>query len=390
MRVKCGECGETFDDLDAAKTHGAATGHENFHGDEDSLMEDAHENGPASEQSGAETATTTADEGPRMIEPRVREDLLKELTELMGFGRNKAIRALHFSKADSSERAIDWIERHEDDPDVNEPLLVPDEAHEGAKAKTVSKLTPEEARAKADELRRNAAARRAAEEKESERLREQERIRAGKELVEAKRMEDELSLKRNAEQRAAEKEEMERARAKIRAKIDEDRKERRRKLGLPEELSPEDLEQEREREEKRAKEMMEEVERKAKAGMYVKPVSKLENLRRHLVDIKKAFAEDVDAVTTCFNTLLTYLGNIARAPNEEKYRSIKLSNAAFQKRVVAVGGEIYLLEFGFKEIVDDAGEERLVLPQESVDQVLLKTAGEELHGAINNPFFGML
>ena len=175
-----------------------------------------------------------------------------ELTELMGFGRHKAIRALHFSGADSSERAIDWIERHEEDADINEPLLIEDPEHAAKKVKTVSKLTPEEAKKKADELRRNAAARKAErllEEAEMEHLREQERIRSGKELLAAKKLEDDLSLKRNAEARAAEKKEMDKALEAIRVKIEEDRKERRRKLGLPEELTPEEQEEERKREE---------------------------------------------------------------------------------------------------------------------------------------------
>ena len=406
MRLRCGTCGETFANVDEAKKHGADTGHENFDAAEttttsaDETMTDASaaarvnvENDDSSEGGPTETTTTTTTTAPKMIEPKVREDLLKELTELMGFGRNKAVRALYYSKAENAERAIDWIEKHEEDADVNEPLLIEDEESAVKTVKTVSKLTPEEAKAKADELRRNAAAKKAErllEEKEMERLRELERIRAGKELVEAKKLEEELSLKRNAEQRAAEKDEMDRARAAIRVKIEEDRRERRRKLGLPEELSPEELEEERKREEERAREMAEEIAKKAAAGMYVKPVSKLENLRKHLVDIKKAFIEDLDAVTTCFQTLLTYLGNIARAPDEEKYRSIKMTNAAFQKRVAAVGGEIYLIEFGFVETVDQAGEKRLVLSRQDVDPVLLKTAGEELHGAISNPFFGTL
>lgn len=357
--------------------------------------EDGAANAPEDEDANApnETGGANAPSSARAVEPKVREDLLAELTEIMGFNRNKAVRALYFSQADSAERAIDWIERHEEDADVNEPLLIEDESSAAKGVKTVSKMTAEEAKAKADELRRNAAAKKAErllEEREMERLREQERIRSGKELTEAKKLEDELSLKRNIEQRRAEKEEMDRARAAIRVKIDEDRRERRRKLGLPEEMTPEELEEERKREEAKAKEMAEEIARKAAAGMYVKPVSKLELLRKHLVDIKKTFIEDLDAVTTCFKTLLTYLGNIARAPSEEKYRSIKMSNAAFQQRVAAVGGEIYLLEFGFRETVDAAGDKRLVLASEDADPVLLRTAGEELHGAINNPFFGTL
>ena len=47
-------------------------------------------------------------------------------------------------------------------------------------------LTPEEARTAAEELRKSMAAKREKEEKESERLRELERIRAGKELQQAR------------------------------------------------------------------------------------------------------------------------------------------------------------------------------------------------------------
>ena len=57
------------------------------------------------------------------------------------------------------------------------------------------------------------------EEAELEKLREKERIRAGKELLEAKRKEDDLKLKRNLEARRIEKEEEQRARDKIRIKL---------------------------------------------------------------------------------------------------------------------------------------------------------------------------
>ena len=57
------------------------------------------------------------------------------------------------------------------------------------------------------------------EEAELERLREKERIRSGKELLEAKRKEDDLKLKRNLELRRIEKEEEARAREKIRVKL---------------------------------------------------------------------------------------------------------------------------------------------------------------------------
>lgn len=52
-----------------------------------------------------------------------------------------------------------------------------------------------------------------------EKLREKERIRSGKELLEAKRKEDDLQLKRNLELRRIEKAEEQRARDKIRVKL---------------------------------------------------------------------------------------------------------------------------------------------------------------------------
>ena len=57
------------------------------------------------------------------------------------------------------------------------------------------------------------------EEAELEKLREKERIQSGKELLEAKRKEDDLKLKRNLELRRIEKEEEQRARDRIRVKL---------------------------------------------------------------------------------------------------------------------------------------------------------------------------
>lgn len=56
-----------------------------------------------------------------------------------------------------------------------------------------------------------------------EREREKERIRIGKELLEAKRIEEENERKRLLALRKAEKEEEQRAREKIRQKLEEDK-----------------------------------------------------------------------------------------------------------------------------------------------------------------------
>ena len=162
------------------------------------------------------------------------------------------------------------------------------------------------------------AAKKEKDEREMERLREQERIRSGKELLAAKRQEEELQLKRNLEARRIEKEETARAKARIKEKLEEDRIARRLKLGLPAELTEEEKQREREREEKKAAAAAEEARKKAEAGLVVKPVEKIDALRKILVDIKKTHGEsNADGVTTCYKTLLLYLGNVVKAPDEE-------------------------------------------------------------------------
>ena len=322
-----------------------------------------------------------ASSSEEQVEPEVDEGLVIEL-EAMGFSRNKAVRALHATGTSSVEQAVNWIVEHENDADLDSPLLVP----KSRSAKKVP-LSKEEARVKAEELRKSMAAKKAKEEREMERLQEQERIRSGKELLKAKKMEEDLQLKRNMETRRIEKEEVKKAKAKILAKLEEDRVDRRRKLGLPDELTEEEKVKERERAEKKAAEARAEAEKKAAAGLIVKPVAKVDELRKILVNIKKN-APNEEAHTTCFKTLLLYLGNIAKNPSEEKFRTLKLSNGAFQKRVDNCdGGRLFLETFGFQL---DEGGGTLTLPADQVDQLLLQMTGSEINGALTNPFFGVL
>jgi peptide-N4-(N-acetyl-beta-glucosaminyl)asparagine amidase len=68
----------------------------------------------------------------------------------------------------------------------------------------------------------------------------------------------------------------------------------------------------------------------------------IEKLRGQLVAMKKAGGEE--SFKTAASTLLKYIGNIARAPEEDKFRSINMGNAAFQARVVAVPGAVEFLK----------------------------------------------
>ncbi|RYR23595.1 hypothetical protein Ahy_B03g068799 isoform B [Arachis hypogaea] len=201
-----------------------------------------------------------------------------------------------------------------------------------------------------------------------------ERIRIGKELLEAKRIEEENERKRLLALRKAEKEEERRAREKIKQKLEEDKAERRRKLGLPPEEPAE------------AKPST--VVEEKKSFLPVRPATKAEQMRECLRSLKQNHKEDDTRVKKAFQTLLTYVGNVARNPDEEKFRKIRLSNQTFQERVGALKGGIEFLEIcGFEKI--DGGE-FLFLPRDKVEMAVLNSAGSELDSAIKNPFFGVL
>lgn len=378
-RLVCTECGKSCR-TDAEKDlHTKYTGHSAY---EDKTGEAEAINTEKEFQQIKEQATEDADEGPskvgsvepeELVPPVVDQAFLSELRD-MGFSENKAVRAIHYAGASSVEAAVNWIVEHDQDVDIDEPLLVPK-----SKATPKPKLSAEEAKAVAQELARKAKEKREREERELEAQRERERIRMSKEMQAAKRKEDDLALKRNYEARQREKDEAKKAKEKIRQKLEEDRLERRRKLGLPE-LTEEELREERERIER------EEAEKEAKRLAFIKPVAVLEKLRAKLVDMKKSCGDNSEQFKTAANTLTKYLGNIARSPDEDKFRAIKLDNAAFVSRVATVPGAVDFLELvGFTR-----SDTLLNMPRDKVNLELLNSAGGELHNAVTNPFFGAL
>ncbi|KAL5188120.1 UBX domain-containing protein 6 [Glycine soja] len=203
-----------------------------------------------------------------------------------------------------------------------------------------------------------------------------ERIRIGKELLEAKRIEEENERKRLLALKKVEKEEEKRAREKIKKKLEEDKAERRRRLGLPPE------------EPSAAKPSPAPIVEEKKSFVPVRPATKAEQMRECLRSLKQNHKEDDARVKRAFQTLLTYVGNVARNPDEEKFRKIRLSNQSFQDRVGSLKGGIEFLEIcGFEKI--DGGE-FLFLPRDKVEMAVLNSAGSELDSAIKNPFFGVL
>ncbi|WOL11392.1 caldesmon [Canna indica] len=372
LNLVCTTCGKPCRSKTETDLHTKRTGHADF---EDKTMEMAKpidlEAAPKAPAESGERAGDESGQPEEMVVPEVDSSLLEQL-ESMGFPTARATRALHYSGNSSIEAAINWVAEHEDDPDIDEMPLVPNEKKTEADKPA---LTPEEVKMKAQELRERARKKKEEEERRMEREREKERIRIGKELLEAKRIEEENERKRIMALRKAEKEEENRAREKIRQKLEEDKAERRRKLGLPPE------------EPGTAKPSAAPVEEK-KSFVPVKPATKTERMRDCLRSLKQHHKDEDAKVKRAFQTLLTYIGNVAKNPNEEKFRKIRITNPTFQDRVGSLNGGIEFLELcGFEKLEDG---EFLLLPRDKVDMAILNSAGSELNSAISNPFFGVL
>ncbi|KAL5728042.1 hypothetical protein ACHQM5_001167 [Ranunculus cassubicifolius] len=305
------------------------------------------------------------DEEEEMVVPEVDGKLVEEIGA-MGFTGPRVTRALHYTGNSSVQSAINWIMEHENDMDIDELPIVP--ANAKPKPPYLA-LTEEEIKIKAQELLERARKKKEEEEKIMERKREKDRIRVGKELLEAKRIEEENERKRMVMLRKAEKAEEKRAREKIRQRIEEDKAERRRKLGLTAATTAPVVEDK-------------------KPFLPEKPATKAEQMRNCLRSLKQNHKEDDAKVKRAFQTLFTYVGNVAKNPGEEKFRKIRLSNPSFQDRVGSMKEGIDFLEMcGFGK-VDDG--EFLFLPSDKVDIVVLNSAGSELNSAIVNPYFGVL
>ncbi|OAY34774.1 E3 ubiquitin-protein ligase BRE1A [Manihot esculenta] len=302
-------------------------------------------------------------------ELEVNKRLLQELED-MGFTIGRAARALHHSGNASLEAAINWIIDHENDPDIDQvPLIAVNIDIESPQP-----LTTEEIQNKVQELRDQVRKRNEEEEKKLEREKEKERIRAGKEILAAKRIAEENERKRYLALRKAEKEEEKRAREKVLQKLEADKVERRRMLGLPPSVSHEAI--------NTSRHVVQE-----KKNFYLS-ATRAEQLRECLRSLRRNHKDDDATVKRAFQTLLIYVGNVAKNPDVEKFRKIRITNPLFQERVGRLKGGIEFLELcGFERI---EGSNFLYLPYNKVDMALLNSAGTEIRSAITNPFYGLL
>ncbi|XP_073219535.1 uncharacterized protein [Cicer arietinum] len=157
----------------------------------------------------------------------------------------------------------------------------------------------------------------------------------------------------------------------------------------------EDKMMEREREKERiqegkklleAKRIAEENERKRNLSLRKAEKEEEQRARENILKKLEQDKGENARIRRAFETLLVYVGNVVKNPNEEKYRKIRLSNPLFQDRVGSLNGGVEFLELCGFERMDDF----LYLPSEKVDMELLSSAGSVLNSAITNPFFGLL
>eukprot|EP00899_Mesostigma_viride_P010579 jgi/Mesvir1/19522/Mv06899-RA.1 len=378
LNLVCTECGKPCRSKTEQELHTQRTGHVSF------VDKTAEAAAPIDlqtplkpmdvedEDAGAGPSTSEDAATPATLEEAlaaVNKEHLSEM-EAMGFPQVRCIRALVLSGAESVDGAVTWLIDHEADTDLD--TLPPIK-------KTGPKLSKEQAKAKAEELIIKARQKKEEEEKKLQREQEKERLRIGKELLAAKRIEEEQARKRLIEERRREKEQDARDKQKILDRIAQDKRERRRKLGLPEE----------EEEPAAPAATLSKHEEKTKM-LPVKPITKLQQLKESLRSLKQTHKGEDEAVKLAFQTLLTFVTNVHKAPTEEKYRKIRLTNPTIQKRIGSFEQAIRFLEIcGFERVQLD-GEDCLVMAAEHVDPLLLQGAMQETQSAITNPFFGAL
>lgn len=150
----------------------------------------------------------------------------------MGFSRHPAEKSLFMTGNKNVQSALEWLEQNKDEPDFNEQLFIVGQAG------STSKLTPEEAKQKAKELQKQLRIKRAEKDKELERQREKDRLRVGKELAEARRKQEEQSVKNEIYRVQKEKEETQKAKQAVLEKIRRDKEERTGKKIKPKRKTP--------------------------------------------------------------------------------------------------------------------------------------------------------
>ncbi|KAL5714202.1 hypothetical protein ACHQM5_016194 [Ranunculus cassubicifolius] len=340
LNLVCADCKEHCRSITEKDLHTKLTGHVNF-----------------TNRTSPIPNSNSDDE--EMIDP-VDAKFIQELKAL-GLSTTTSKRALHYFGNESIKGAVNWIIQNADYVDIDQMPLVPPSAKDVKDQLLGPSIVEEEMKINPEELR-ELARKKKEEEEELERLKE--RIRVGNALFEL--MEE--GNERELIFMLYKAEEEERAQKKNHQKLEEDKAERKRKLRLPADAPSV------------SKPAAPVVEEKM-PFVQPRPASKAEAMRNILRSLKQNHKDEDAKVKRAFQTLFTYVCDVARNPDEEKFRKIRLSDPLFHDRVGSFKEGIDFLELcGFGKIEDGVF---LFLARDKVDDAVLNSAGSALNSAIS-------
>eukprot|EP01060_Flectonema_neradi_P029340 TRINITY_DN4031_c0_g3_i1.p1 TRINITY_DN4031_c0_g3~~TRINITY_DN4031_c0_g3_i1.p1 ORF type:complete len:464 (+),score=121.19 TRINITY_DN4031_c0_g3_i1:55-1446(+) len=311
----------------------------------------------------AKAALEKKAEKEKNTKKKVPQESLTQLIE-MGYTKNRAIRAFSKCNGTTVELALSWLEQHQTDADLDDEL--PDDQQ----PEWTVPLTAEQAQAKAKELQQQIQSKkeqRLREEKELQRQREKKRREEGQQKQEIQEEYEKKKRMQAYEERRREKEADLAAKAAVRKQINEDRIAK----GwdpLPEPevkttkvLSKEDFFKQEEQRKKTAAAAADDdwdpmAQNRAAAPAPVARPEKItgyENLPIPGVTLTpEVLSEAISGIKSnpgCVRVLTAYISNIVKDPFNPKFRSIKTTNATFNKNILCVTGAVkVLLLAGFR------------------------------------------
>lgn len=352
------------------------------------------------------------DEPKPVVDPvaNLDSEVIKTLTEEMGFSLLRAQKGLLYGNGSTVESAVEWLMQHQEDDDIDEPIPAGGEKAQSYKCNECGKilsnmanlelhanktghsdfeestqsvipLTAEEKANKIAEIKDLLKAKRLEREeieKAEEVLREKQRRNMGKEMLKTQEQLDAEQRKREIALRKKEKEDFKRERARIKAQLEKDKAERAAnkgklgsKLGI-DGYTPDAIQYDVDLDGAHGIDSQEQKKKKLKAS-----VAKIDD---YLAKVS-AYRAGGDG-GKCLKVLKAYVGNLVDNPDDTKYRSISMENNAYKTRVKPfVGAKSLLLAIGFSQEKDSEGVDHLVM-KEDPDMKLLSETKAKLEKAI--------
>jgi len=282
--------------------------------------------------------------------PVVTKEVLAQLVD-MGFSELRAQKALVKTSNAGVENAINWLTEHLEDADIDDPIegeiaVKTSEELGQAAAEALagggSQLTAEEKKAKLDDALAKARAKKAGVSVEEQKQAERARREGGQANVQSKRDLEDAQRKRDLEARKREKREFEEERKKLREKLEADRQEKI-KNGLlkPAAPKPQPAAAPAPAPAPAPKKPKSEAEREAEQAMLAAAGGK-RSYDEDLISLEEAQQKICALLDTqskpAIEMLTKMVANIAKAPAEEKYRKVRLSNPKIAETLVHVAG----------------------------------------------------